>query len=156
MRRTALLVATMLVFTSCICSREALKADLPTASSSSSTERVLDFRLFIWRFFQEPEFQISHVQFPLQKLSKEINQNYEIVRETIKRQDWRHLPGPEHFRCKTSCYDTVIYDNFDRQFRGKTERVLAFEGVDNGINNALYFKLENGEWMLVKWEDLSD
>ena len=66
------------------------------------------------------------------------------------------MSGPDHYRCTQNCYDIVIYDNFAREFHGSTERVLAFEGPDNGINDALYFKLESGEWMLVGWEDMTD
>ena len=129
---------------------------MPSSDSVRNGYQVPDFRLFIWRFFEDPEFQVSHVHFPLRKERKDPNRGFAIVSEMITKQAWKHLPGPEHYRCAQNCYDIIIYDNFARKFRGDTERVLALEGSDNGINNALYFKLESGEWMLVKWEDMTD
>lgn len=58
-----------------------------------------------------------------------------------------------YYQCQTDCYDLIIYDNFEKTQRESSERVLSFEGVNNGINSSLYFKRFNGQWYLVKYEE---
>ena len=36
------------------------------------------------------------------------------------------------------------------------EKILCLSGVENGFNNILHFKKRRGEWMLYKFEDLSN
>jgi hypothetical protein len=117
-----------------------------------------EFRPFLYRFFNEPSFQLDRVQFPLLKKSIVFDgEKYDgIKEEMISRAQWKHVPGPDQYRCKTNCFDVVFYDNFERKFRESKERVVAFEGVGNGINAALYFRLENEKWKLIKYEDLSN
>lgn len=117
-----------------------------------------DFRLFLRRFFSDPSFQLERVRFPLewQELVDNPDPAGEPFIERIRRKtsgEWNHLEGPAYFRCSTNCYDLVTYDNFRRRPSASTERVVAFEGVDNGINMALYFRLINGKWMLVRYTD---
>jgi len=116
-----------------------------------------EFRHFLYEFFNNPEFQLEHISFPLTKTYIDMSADPEPkeVTLTINRKEWRHLSGDKHYTCKMSCYDIVLYDNFEREFKVNTERVLSFEGVENGINEAFYFKYEENHWMLVKWEDLS-
>ncbi len=118
------------------------------------------FRAFLRQFFTDPQFQLQRVRFPLEW--RELVDNKDprgepfLGRDSRKtRGEWKHLAGPEYFRCKTSCYDLVTYDNFQRRSKASTERVVAFEGVDNGINIALYFRLIDGKWMLVRFIDES-
>ena len=122
------------------------------------TAHAEDFRTFVWRFFNDPEFQISRVEFPIAVVTVEDDPVKVLVAKEKKllKSEWKHLPGPEHFRCKKSCYDIVFYDNFDRKFRDSSERIIAFEGVNNGINSALFFRHKDGKWMLVKWDDQSN
>jgi hypothetical protein len=89
-----------------------------------------DFRAFLWRFFNDPAFQISRVEFPLTVVSVEDDPVKVLVvkEKKLSKSEWKHLPGPEHFRCKTNCFDVVFYDNFDRKFRDTAERTVAFEG----------------------------
>jgi len=46
----------------------------------------------------------------------------------------------------------MVYDDFSKTQKASGERVLAFEGVGNGINSSLYFRLIHGRWILIKAE----
>lgn len=50
----------------------------------------------------------------------------------------------------------MIYDNFGKRQRASGERVLTFEGISNGINSSMYFRLIDGKWHLVKIEDFDN
>lgn len=125
-------------------------------SPNPSNQQTIDFRHFLRLFFSDEAFQISHVQFPvtLISLSGEEDDEPAITTSYIAEDQWRFLPGPDYYQCSVDCYDLVIYDNFDKVHRTTGERVLAFEGVNNGIHSALYFKWMNGRWTLVKFEQL--
>ena len=72
------------------------------------------------------------------------------------RDDWSFYEGPADFQCDQNCYDIMVYDGFDKRQRDSGQRVLAFEGVSNGINSSMYFRLIDGKWWLVKIEDFNN
>jgi hypothetical protein len=110
------------------------------------------FRHFLFEFFNDQTFQVEHIKFPLQHIYTD--GEYEEHTEQIERSNWKHVQGPQHYRCEMSCFDIIIYDNFEKKYDNYTERVLSFEGIENGINSSMYFIYENGKWMLVKWENV--
>ncbi len=115
-----------------------------------------NFRVFLWKFFNDPKFQLEHVQFPLKYSYYEAGFfDIEEKAKTLTLENWNNLPGPEHFRCKVNCFDLMIYDNFDKTHQNTDKRVLSFEGVENGILINLYFEYKASEWMLIRWEDYS-
>ena len=50
----------------------------------------------------------------------------------------------------------MIYDNFRKSQSESGERILAFEGISNGINSSMYFRFTDGKWYLVKIEDFDN
>lgn len=117
-----------------------------------------NFQTFLRSFFTDPQFQQQRVRFPLEW--QELVENKDpagepfVMRTTRKTAgSWQHLKGHAYFDCRTSCYDLVTYDNFKRQESSSKERVLAFKGVDNGIQLAFYFRQIDGKWMLVRYVD---
>jgi hypothetical protein len=117
-----------------------------------------EFRLFIRDFFNNESYQKAHIQFPLQVIYYTYNADQMPVQTSkwIRKQEWQYYPGPAYYQCAMNCFDIVIYDSFRKYHHPSNERVLSFEGVDNGINSSLYFKRINGQWYLVKDEQLDD
>jgi hypothetical protein len=126
----------------------------------ASAETGESFQRFLRSFFTDTEFQRQRVSFPLewQELVNNTNPAGEpfITRKTRKTSvNWQHIKGPVFFDCKTDCYDLVTYDNFKSKDSNSSERVVAFEGVGNGIQRSLFFRRINGKWMLVRYVDES-
>ena len=129
----------------------------PSQVFGNELPQTIDFRHFLYEFFNDSEFQIKHVKDPYLYIyysSDEMDAG--LLKENRNLSTWEHLIGPEHYRCKQNCFDLVIYDNFDNRHKESGERTLAFEGVENGINEVLYFELIDSEWYLVKYESLSN
>lgn len=122
--------------------------------SNSGSYEPQNFREFLYHFFNDKEFQLRHIEFPLN--NQYIDDEFIERKRLINKQEWTHLEGPPHYRCEVSCYDILIYDNFEKRMEESGERVLALEGVDNGINESLYFALKNKQWTLVKYEQFSN
>lgn len=125
-----------------------------------SAEAAESFQTFLRSFFTDPQFQRQRVRFPLEWQELVANKDPAgepfVMRTTRKAADnWQHIKGPAFFDCRTSCYDLVTYDNFKRQDSNSKERVLAFEGVDNGIQRSFYFHQIDGKWILVRYVDES-
>jgi hypothetical protein len=130
---------------------------LPISSSFGEVPQTIEFRSFLYDFFQEPDFQINHISNPYTYASFSSDEEDADLVTVIKNLDnWKHLKGPEHYRCKKNCFDLMIYDNFDKKHIESGKRVLAFEGVENGINSTLYFELINNEWFMVKYESFNN
>ena len=119
------------------------------------TDQTVEFRHFIRQFFASEAYQREHVVFPLEMQAyayDEESMDLELIAKRIRREDWRFYEGPDHYRCQTNCFDIMIYDSFQKTHRESNERVLSFEGVENGINTSLYFERRDGSWYLVKIE----
>ncbi len=128
-------------------------------SSRPKINQTIEFRHFLWTFFNNEEFQKGHVVFPLEFVYYEYDEkeyDFVLAKKYISKGNWKPYSGPEYYRCETSCLDLVMYDNFERQHKNSNERVLSFEGVHNGIFSSLYFKRIRGEWYLVKHEDFDN
>jgi len=122
-----------------------------------SIPQTIDFRIFLYKFFNDSKYQSEHIKFPYQYVhfsSDEEDAN--LVTDYREKIDWTYMEGPDQYRCKQNCFDLVIYDNFQQKHKKSGERVLVFKGVENGINEALYFKYIDSEWYLVKYESLSN
>ena len=119
------------------------------AEPSQTTE----FMRFARSFFKDAEYQKNHIQFPLEfRHYVEGKNGYEVEEIQIKIAGWKHLEGPNYYKCEINCYDIVIYDNFEKKYKHSNKRVLSFEGSGNGISSSLYFENIDGEWYLVRYE----
>lgn len=125
-----------------------------SVAAAPQAKETEDFRVFLRRFFHDREFQMERIRFPLPRVTLNAETRRKVT-EKISRSAWEFLPGPESFRCRTDCFDIVLYDNFERKWRNDSRRVVAFEGVANGINSALYFLRQDKGWVLVRFVDLS-
>jgi len=116
------------------------------------------FPSFLWQFFNKPAFQLTRIVFPIEfQLLDSDSSGMDLILITKQKvkSDWKHMPGPEHYRCEKDCFDFVIYDNHEQKFSETSERLLAYEGVENGINVRLYFILKKGKWFLIRIENES-
>ena len=130
-------------------------ASLVGCSTIGDQQQTVEFRIFIRGFFNDPTYQISHLRFPVEYVHYQTDEPDSVLITTyLKKKDWEYFKGPDIYRCKSNCYDIIIYDNYQRRLKGNNKRVLSFEGVDNGIDTALYFEFIDGEWFLVKYEVL--
>ena len=127
---------------------------ISACSSTSGRSQTIEFRHFIRDFFGGEDFQAAHTQFPLEVVSW--TGDSEVTSTSVTRIDWEFYKGPAYFQCEKNCYDIVIYDDFAKSQSDSGERVLAFEGISNGINSSMYFRLTNGKWYLVKIEDFNN
>jgi hypothetical protein len=125
---------------------------MPTYAGETQTN---NFRVFLRDFFNNPSFQMQHVKFPLEYTYYEAEFDIEEKSKLFSPENWKHLPGPDQFRCKINCFDLMIYDNFEKKQKSNGKRVLSFEGVENGILINMYFEYQASKWMLVRWEDYS-
>ena len=115
------------------------------------------FRVHLHRFFNDAEYQKSHISFPYTFIHPESEDEEAIlISEEITSREWQFMKGPDNFCCSENCFDLIIYDSFEKKHEDSGERVLSFEGVENGIYELLYFKLINNEWYLIKHESLSN
>lgn len=133
---------------------------LVTARTSEpvASERLVgidgDFPAFIREFFRNVEFQKERTRFPLPIFS--LTDEWKEANVYVDKSNWTPLRGPKHFECAMDCFDTVVYDNFERRpLRETGQRVFSFVGVENGINESYYFELIKGRWFLVKRENFS-
>ena len=132
---------------------------LSGCATTSNIPQTVEFRHFIRDFFNDRSFQLQHVRFPAPHIHYGANGSETggtIVTTYIENDNWKHLSGPDYYKCQINCFDVVIYDNFSRKHGESNKRVLSFEGVNNGINSSLYFERINGQWFLVKLELLDN
>ena len=126
----------------------------------TAQDKTEDFDQFCKSFFSDRAFQVSRIAFPLVKV--QITEDLEDV-DTIlvQRQDWQYSDfGYGKKRDQTTDnWEIRLYDNFalkkSKRLTNTTERVVGFEGIDNGISVHLYFELRGSKWTLVKFQDLS-
>jgi len=121
------------------------------AQSVYSQKDREDFQSFCSNFFSDSTTQRERVKYPLKHVV--YNQDQDSFDTTlVSKKSWLF----SDFGFWTNNYNVKVYDSFAKKLRDSGERVLSFEGVENGINMSLYFKLVAGKWYLVLWEDLSD
>lgn len=128
---------------------------LSACANTSGVGQTSDFRHFIREFFSDEEFQVEHVQFPLSVLTYYGDSDAEET-SSVSRAEWVPYKGPAFYHCQQNCYDIMVYDDFSKTQKSSGERVLAFEGVGNGINSSLYFRLIDGRWILIKAENFDN
>ena len=122
---------------------------------TGNIRETTEFRSFIRDFFKSGAYQVAHVKFPVEFVHYKTDEpDSALVTTYVEKKDWEYFKGPDNYRCQSDCYDIIIYDNYQRKFKNNKKRVLSFEGVDNGIDTALYFEFINEQWYLIKYEQL--
>jgi hypothetical protein len=117
-----------------------------------------DFWTFFWKFMTDSSFQTTRIKFPVDYVTwKELpNGNIdlggEIVTIKIAAKDWKY----DNFYINTANERTQVYDNFNLKFQPTNERVLHWFGVETCGDSRYYFKGFDGEWYLVKKEQLGN
>ena len=128
-----------------------LSLSTPAGQRKSSTKTTEDFREFCALFFSDSTFQQERVKFPLPSLTlKDPASPVDTV--LLRETDWHF----SDFRYSANSFNVQVYDNFKKRLRSTPERVVSFEGTENGIDLSLYFQRIEGKWYLVKRADLSD
>jgi len=116
-----------------------------TNSASSFLENGEEFDNFLLKFCEDVEFQKARVKFPFIDLSISGESNKDTINAFIQKDKWQHLA-----LILEEKYIIQKYDNFECKLRNTNERVLAYEGIDNGIGNYYFFKKFDGTWYLTK------
>jgi hypothetical protein len=129
-----------------------------SCTSKPNISQTVEFRHFVRDFFKNESYQKKHVQFPLEIFYYSQDGEFDAVLTSkfIEESEWKHYKGPDFYRCETNCFDLVIYDSFNKTHEESNERVLSFEGVNNGINSSLFFKKIDDQWYLVKQEQFDN
>jgi len=128
-----------------------LSALLLLSAQLWAQETKKDFRTFCDEFFSDSLVQRQSIKCPLKKIAW--NQNTEVDDTMfVRAKDWRF----SDFGFHANNYNVQLYDSFNKKLRDTDERVVSFEGVENGISVSLYFKRIAQKWFLVLWEDSSD
>jgi hypothetical protein len=110
-----------------------------------------EFFIFFEKFCVDKVFQYSRIKFPL--MIVKYNEEYtELDTFYIQPNAWVFR---QFYFSPNNISFGQVYDNFEHKLRDTDERVFAWHGIGNGIQNFLYFKRINGDWYLIKEEDLS-
>jgi len=123
----------------------------PPAFGQTESE---DFQSFCFHFFTDSAFQSSRISFPLKTIR--YSEGFEKVDSLFtSEKHWQFSDFGYLGRESPDNYHVQIYDNFSQVLRNTGERVVAFEGLENGIHLSLFFRLQSSKWILVKIEDFS-
>jgi hypothetical protein len=122
---------------------------IQVALDENSNEIFFDF---LWVFCTDTQFQLSRIKFPLEY--KHLDEDYvNLVTDYVKIEEWEFV----QFYFRDNSYSGVgqVYDSFEHKLRDTDERVYAWHGLGNGVEDYYYFKRLNGKWYLIKNEDFS-
>jgi hypothetical protein len=123
---------------------------LSATTYSPGQRKSEDFRDFIHSYVADSVFQRQRTYYPLPWIRFNTDSNrYDTT--YVAEDEWTY----GDFGFYAPRYAVQMYDNFERVLRPTGQRVVSFEGLENGINMSLYFKLTKGKWYLVKVVDLS-
>jgi hypothetical protein len=103
------------------------------------------FREFASSFFTDSTYQSLRISYPLLQVTLNMN-TLEDDTVRVNEGNWTFTD----FGYLSPSYAIQTYDNFQKSLRPSGERVISFEGIENGINLSLYFRLINHQWYLVK------
>lgn len=114
------------------------------------TDGKEDFFSFYNRFATDSLFQQQRLNDPLAFVTADPEDEFEILETTLDAGQWFAFHPPlMHGWLSNVHYGQPESPRSDR-------KIVEFKGFGNGFSNALYFERRRGNWMLVKFEDLSD
>ncbi|MEM7549307.1 MAG: hypothetical protein AAF363_06530 [Bacteroidota bacterium] len=100
-------------------------------------------------FSTNPDYQLSHIQFPLQYYSLYILDNEEL--SLISKSNWRFIDFSKDDQAQSKEVDA-----FNVLLEKQTPNMIyKREGIDNGMYIEYHFMLKNSDWTLVKILDKS-
>jgi hypothetical protein len=120
-------------------------------SKSFAQDSNQDFNSFSYKFFSDSTSQIESIKFPLIKIIWN-SETDDFDTSYVKSTQWIY----SDFNFFKNNFNVQLYDSFQKSLRNTNERVISFEGVENGMQLNLYFKYSSSKWWLIKLEDFSD
>lgn len=111
----------------------------------------MDFIDFFRKFATDSLFQLGHVSRQIAFVTSDPDDEFSVIKATIDKEQWNSFKPV--FPKKR--FSNFRFLNSASTGSGK-EKILCLSGVENGFNNILHFKKRRGEWMLYKFEDLSN
>jgi len=120
-------------------------------SQSFAQDSNQDFNSFSYKFFSDSSFQKGNIEFPLIMIIWNSDTD-DFDTSYVKPPQWVY----SDFNFFKNDFNVQLYDSFQKSLRNTKERVISFEGVENGIQVNLFFKYSSFSWRLVKLEDFSD
>lgn len=124
-------------------STESYNEEIPEGTLMYDFSNNETFESFIEKFSLDSLFQESRIVFPLKK--KYLKENLTAVEKLVVEKDW--------WRVVLEATDDYSMRYFEKE--KENQGFVEFTGIENGINITYVFELKNGEWFLVKIEDLS-
>lgn len=109
-----------------------------------------DFFDFYERFANDSVFQAERVADPLAFVAPDPEDEFQILESTLDREQWFAFQPklPREFLTNV---------NYGQQLdRKSTSRIVELRGFGNGFCNLLHFRCRDGEWKLIRFEDLSN
>lgn len=103
------------------------------------------FFVFINEFSNNEDFQMNRTIFPLECVSWDLEKDTTVT-FYINKNEW------EYTRLFGDNYEgyTVVYDNFECEFRDTDQRVFQWKGFTD-MDIRFYFKRIEGNWFLIKY-----
>ena len=119
--------------------------------ANACAAQVESFDEFLPKFSNDSLFQMSRVSFPLKHVFLD-DDTFERDSTTISKEDYRlNKLYYELYECSEAF--PVLYDNFEGNVKDTNERVFQWKGF-TGMDERYYFKRIEGEWFLVKTENI--
>lgn len=109
-----------------------------------------DFYEFYERFANDSLFQAERVADPLPFIAPDPEDDFQILETSIDLEQWFAFQP----KLPNEYLTNVNYGQ--RLDRNSRTRIIELRGFGNGFNNTLCFRCRNGEWKLVRFEDLSN
>jgi|SRR3954471_3659958 len=111
---------------------------------NTDTLGVENFDLFIEKFSNDSEFQVSRINFPLNVETYDIDdESYE--KSTIKKSEWKFFDLKNLDEKKIRKINRDVDNNY----------ILNIQIMDTGVFVDYIFKSKNNEWILIKIVDKS-
>jgi hypothetical protein len=109
-----------------------------------------NFDHFIYKYCTDSIFQMSRTKFPL-KASFFIDFELDNLDTLLPRDSYNF--DPIFFRDN---YKVQIYDNFKGQIKNTDQRLVSYEGIENGIDINYFFERIEKKWFLIEFIDNSN
>lgn len=103
------------------------------------------FFVFINEFSNNEDFQMNRTIFPLECVSWDIEKDTTVT-FYVNKNEWEYT---KLFGDNYEGY-TVVYDNFECEFRDTDQRVFQWKGFTD-MDIRFYFKRIEGKWFLIKY-----
>lgn len=108
-----------------------------------------DFIKFYNQFASDTIFQVSRLEKPLEYVTTDPEDDFEILETVIDANSWRSLSPVLPVK-------KLVNINYGQPNDAEsTSKILAVKGIGNGFSNVYFFKMnKQGSWKLYKFEDI--